>query len=120
MSIELTGGQLDAGDPEGQLVGVLGKISTDSGVNVHNETLGRPEHESVTNMGAVSAALSCGVMVTAIVPDWPAVSVSGSDDGETAESERPKFGVLDVPLTSLVTDAEARCVASPVYTARRE
>jgi len=70
-SIELTGGQADTGDPEGQLAGVVGRISTDSGVKVHDASLGRPEHESVTNMGDVRAVLSSGTTVTAMVPDPP-------------------------------------------------
>jgi hypothetical protein len=52
----------------GQLVGVVGRISTDSGVNAHVARLGRPEHERVTNMGDVSAALLTGTTDTAMVP----------------------------------------------------
>ena len=56
--MELTGGQLEAGEPVGQLRGVVGRISIDSGVNAHDDRAGSPEHESVMNMGAVRAALS--------------------------------------------------------------
>src|ERR1700728_3519052 len=91
--MELTGGQADAGEPEGQLAGVVGRISIDSGVKVQLASLGRPEHERVTNMGDVSAALSSGTTVTAMVPTLPAVSVSGSVEGATGASERVKLGV---------------------------
>ena len=91
--MELTGGQAEAGEPEGQLVGVVGRISTVSGVKVQLARVGSPEQESVTNMGDVSAALSSGMTVTAIVPALPAVSVSGSVDGATGASERVKLGV---------------------------
>ena len=82
-SMELTGGQADGGELEGQLAGVVARISTLSGVKVQLASLGRPEHESVTNMGAVRAALSSGITVTAMVPAWPAVSESGRVDGAT-------------------------------------
>ncbi len=113
--MELTGGHADAGEPEGQLAGVVGRISTVSGVKVHEASLGRPEHESVTNIGAVSAALSSGTTVTAMVPDWPAVRVRGSEEEATAASVIEKFGVaLAWPVALLVTEAELRCDASPV------
>jgi hypothetical protein len=76
--------------------------------------LGRPEHERVTNIGDVSAALSSGMTVTAIVPAWPAVSVRGSVDGATGASERVKLGVeLARAVALLVAEAELRCDASP-------
>ena len=107
--MELTGGQADAGDPEAQLAGVVGRISTDSGVKVHEDWLGRPAQESVMNIGAVSDALFSGTTVTAMVPDWPAVTVSGSDDGATAARVKLKFGVeLACPLTLLVAEVEPR------------
>ena len=59
-SMELTGGQLDAGEPEAQLVGVVGRISTVCGVKVHEAWMGRPEQESSTNIGDVRAVLSSG------------------------------------------------------------
>jgi hypothetical protein len=64
----LVGGQAEAGEPLAQLVGVVGKISTDSGVKVQLDCCGSPEQESVTNMGAVSEELLTGVMVTFSVP----------------------------------------------------
>src|SRR5208283_788538 len=107
ISIELTGGQLDTGAPAAQLAGVVGRISIDSGVNAHEESEGRPEQESVTNIGEVRAALSSGVMVTARVPAWPAVTLSGSVDGATAASERVKLGVgAATPVTSLDREVE--------------
>jgi hypothetical protein len=66
--MELTGGHADAGEPEGQLAGVVGRISNVAGVKAHEASLGRPEHERVTNIGAVRAALSSGTTVTAMVP----------------------------------------------------
>jgi hypothetical protein len=47
----------------------LGWISTFSGVKVQEDWSGRPEQESVTNRGAVSAELFTGVTETSIVPD---------------------------------------------------
>jgi hypothetical protein len=81
--MELVGGQLDAGDPDAQLVGVVARISTLSGVNVHDVSLGRPEQETVTNIGAVSVELFSGVTVMSDVPVWPGVSVMGNVVGET-------------------------------------
>jgi hypothetical protein len=112
--MELTGGQADGGELAGQVAGVVARISTLSGVKVQLASLGRPEHESVTNMGAVRAALSSGMTLTAIVPAWPAVSVSGRVDGATGASESVKLGVeLVTAETSLVAEAELRCDASP-------
>jgi len=107
--MELTGGQADGGEPEGQLAGVVGRISSDSGVKVQEARLGSPEQESVTNMGAVRAALSSGTTVTATVPELPFVTVSGSEEGETAASVMAKFGVeLAWPLTLLVIEDDFR------------
>ncbi len=112
--MELTGGHADAGEPEGQLAGVVGKISMDSGVNVQLDTLGSPEHERVTNIGEVSAALSSGTTVTAIVPALPAVRLSGSVEGATGASEREKPGVeLAWAVAFVPAEAELRCDASP-------
>src|SRR5580658_3127343 len=114
MSMELTGGQSEAGEPAAQLAGVVARISRDSGVNAHEDWLGKPEHERVTNMGAVRAALSSGVRVTAMVPESPAVTVSGSVEGATGARVMAKLGVeLLWPVTSLVGEIEMRCAASP-------
>lgn len=112
--MELTGGQAAGSEPEGQLVGVVDRISIDSGVKVHDDTLGRPEQESVTNIGEVRAELSSGVMVTAIVPDSPGLRLSGNVEGATAASESAKFGVeLVCPVALVKAEVEAVCVASP-------
>jgi hypothetical protein len=42
----------------------VGKISTFSGVNVHEDWSGNPEHDKVTNMGAGSALAFTGVIDT--------------------------------------------------------
>ncbi len=91
-TIELTGGHAEAGEPAGQLVGVVGRISTLSGLNVHDAWLGRPEHESVTNIGDVSAEGFTGTIVTLIVPALPAVSTRGSADGATGAKRQLKTG----------------------------
>jgi hypothetical protein len=118
--MELTGGQLATGEPLGQLAGVVGRISSVSGGKVQEDKLGSPEQDSVTNIGAVSAELSSGVIVTAIVPALPPVRVSGSVEGATGASETAKLGVaLVVPVTFAVSDREPTCDASPLYTARR-
>ena len=117
--MELTGGQFDAGEPVVQLTGVVGRISMVSGVKAHEARLGSPEQESVTNIGAVRAELSSGVMVTAIVPEAPAVTVSGSVEGATGASVMAKFGVEVVWVARFVViEAEPTCDESPVYTAR--
>jgi hypothetical protein len=79
----LVGGQADAGEPAAQLAGVVGRISRFSGVKVQEDWSGRPEQESVTNMGAVSVELFSGVTVTITVPAFPAVRVRGSVAGAT-------------------------------------
>jgi hypothetical protein len=42
----------------------VGRTSTFSGVNVHEDWSGKPEHDKVTNMGAGSALAFTGVMDT--------------------------------------------------------
>ena len=61
----------------------LGRISTFSGVKVQAASSGRPEQESVTNMGADSAELFSGVTEAVTVPDWPGVSESVAGETET-------------------------------------
>jgi hypothetical protein len=90
--MELVGGQLAGGDPAVQLVGVVARISRLSGVKVHDDSLGRPEQETVTNMGAVSEELFSGVIVTSAVPVWPGVSVIGKVVGETGAMLKSKPG----------------------------
>ena len=75
-----------AGEPAAQLAGVVGNISTLPGLKVHDAWLGNPEHESVTNIGDVSAEGFTGEIVTFTVPAAPAVSTRGSADGATAAS----------------------------------
>ena len=76
---------------------------------MHAACWGSPEHDSVMNMGAVSAALSIGVMVTLTVPACPAVSVRGIVAGDTAATLTAKFGVepLVCGRTSVELEAEA-------------
>ena len=93
--MELVGGQEAGGDPAVQLVGVDARISRFSGVKVQADSSGRPEQESVTNMGAVNVALFCGVMVTVAVPEFPGMRVSaGVEAGERLETETAKLGVV--------------------------
>jgi hypothetical protein len=47
----------------------LGAISTFSGVKMQAASSGRPEQERVTNIGAVSAELFCGITEATTVPD---------------------------------------------------
>ena len=75
--MELVGGQAEAGEPVGQLVGVVGWISNVTGVNEHCAWFGSPEQEMVMNMGVVSVELFTGVMVTVAEPAVPAESVLG-------------------------------------------
>jgi hypothetical protein len=55
------------------------RISTFSGAKTQAAWSGRPEQESVTNAGPLSAATydSSGTTVTVAVPDWPGVKVFG-------------------------------------------
>ena len=112
---ELTGGHALAGEPDGQLVGVAGRISTLFGLNAHEAWLGSPEQESVTNIGAESALGFTGRIVTLIVPALPAVKTSGSAEGATGASDSVKLGVVLVPACTVASnEAEAACVASPL------
>ena len=47
----------------------LGRISTFSGVKLHEDWSGKPEHDSVTNIGAVSVLAFTGVTETVTEPD---------------------------------------------------
>jgi len=62
---------------------VAGRISTPAGVKVQDASSGRPEQESVTDIGAVSDVLFSGVIATATVPDWPGVRESEVGATET-------------------------------------
>jgi hydrogenase maturation factor HypE len=73
----------------------FGRISMFSGVKVQEDSSGRAEQESVTNMGAVSEAAFTGVTEATSVPVWPGVRVS-----VTGAMEIPKLGT---ELTSAVT-----------------
>lgn len=93
---------------------VVDRSSTEPGVNVQEDSLGNPEQESVTNIGAESEELFSGTTVTAIVPELPAVSVSGKLEGEAAVSESEKFGVeLEVAETVAAEEVDALCAVSP-------
>ena len=63
-----------------------GRISMFSGVNAQEAWSGRPEHERVTNMGAVRAELFSGVTEAVMVPDWPGVRESVAGVTEIAKS----------------------------------
>jgi hypothetical protein len=77
--------------------------------------LGSPEHESVTNIGDVSAEGFTGTIDTLMVPELPAVSTNGNADGATGESTSWKLGVVEAwACTSVATDDEPRCVVSPL------
>jgi hypothetical protein len=84
ITIELVGGQAEGAEPLGQLSGVVGRISRFSGVEMHEAPSGSPEHEIVTNIGAVSVDVNSteGVTVMVAVPDWPAVRVRVFDEAE--------------------------------------
>jgi hypothetical protein len=73
----LMGGHAEAADPLGQLSGVVERISTFAGVKLQEASSGRPEQESVTNMGAVNVDVNStdGVTATVTVPAWPGVRV---------------------------------------------
>ena len=117
---ELTGGQAFAGEPDAQLVGVVGRISTLAGLNAQEAWFGSPEQESVTNMGAESAVGFTGSTVRFSVPALPAVSTKGSAEGATGVKASVKLGVPVVPTCTVESDeVEAVCVESPLYTARK-
>lgn len=115
MTMRLVGGQAEVGEPDGQLAGVVGRISTFSGAKLQDERLGKPAQERVTNMGAGRLELFSGVTVTLSEPVCPAVSVMGSDDGETGVRESWNPGVVLAVWAWIVAcvDIEDWCVASP-------
>lgn len=87
----LVGGQAEAGEPLGQLSGVVGRISRFSGVALQAAPSGRPEQESVTNIGAVNEEVNSTEGTTVMVkePDWPAVRVrvlAADEEGEKLET----------------------------------
>jgi hypothetical protein len=87
---ELVGGQAEAGEPLGQLSGVVERISRFSGVGTQVAPSGRPEQEIETDIGAANAEVNStdGVTVTVADPDWPGVRVSVPavvDEGEILE-----------------------------------
>jgi hypothetical protein len=75
---ELVGGQAEAGEPLGQLSGVVERISRFSGVGTQVAPSGSPEQEIETDIGAANAEVNStdGVTVTVADPDWPGVRVS--------------------------------------------
>ena len=82
-----------------------------SGVNVHDAWSGSPEHDSVTNIGAVSDEAFTGVTDAVTVPDCPCAKemVAGAIAIE-------KSGVVPVAARTGVTcERELWCVVSPVY-----
>lgn len=110
------GGQAEAAEPVGQVVGVVDDIATLPGVNEQAAWLGRPEQESVTNMGEVSVALPTGVTVTVTVPVVPGVSVMGNVEGETGVRLNWKLGLALVVarvFTWVLSEADASCAESP-------
>jgi hypothetical protein len=87
----------------------LGRIWIFSGVNAQEDWSGRPEQESVTNIGAVRFWELTGVMVVVIDPDWPGVRVIVA--GATATV---KLGaVLVWASTRAKWEREGRWDASP-------
>jgi len=88
----------------------LGSISIFSGVNVQDDWSGSPEHESVTNIGAVRDEAFTGVSEAVSDPDWPCFR-------ERVAGETPieKSGVVPVTARTGVTcDTEVKCVVSPM------
>ena len=87
----------------------LGRISILAGVKVQEDWSGRPEQESVTNMGAVSTELFSGVMEAVTLPEVPGVS-----DSVAGATEIWKSGVV-VACAWIDADGETdvRCVVSP-------
>jgi hypothetical protein len=73
----LVGGHAEGREPLGQLPGVVERISRFSGVALQAAPSGRPEQESVTNMGAVNVEVysTDGATVMVNDPAWPAVRV---------------------------------------------
>ena len=81
-----------------------------SGENVQDDWSGSPEQESVTNIGAVRDEALMGVIVAAMVPDWPGVSVTLA--GAT-EMEKSGVATVAAAATGLISDMEAAWSASP-------
>src|ERR1700678_456647 len=88
---------------------VLGRISMFSGLKTQEDWSGRPEQESVTNIGAVSAEAFSGAMEAVMVPELPGMRVSVA-----GEMEIWKLGVVESsPWTLAEGETEARWVVSP-------
>ena len=88
----------------------LGRISRFSGVKLQDDWSGKPEQESVTNMGDVRPPLFSGVMDATTVPDWPGVR-----EIEAGATEIWKSGVaLAWARTPLNSETERMCDSSPV------
>jgi hypothetical protein len=100
---------------------VVERISTFSGVKPQVAPSGRPEQESVTNIGAVSVAANPGNGMTDTVadPDWPAVRVfMGFVAGVISETAGIKSHSA-VTFTGTVADVEAWLVESAIKFALR-
>jgi hypothetical protein len=108
--MELVGGHAEGSEPLGQLPGVVERISRFSGMALQVAPSGRPEQESVTNKGTVSALEFTGVTEAMSVPVWPGVRVS-----VTGAMVIPKLGVeLSSACTSSGCETEPECVESPL------
>jgi hypothetical protein len=95
---------------------VVERISTFSGVKEQVAPSGRPEQESVTNIGAVSVAANPGkgITETVAVPDWPAVRVF---TGEVAGVKFEAAGIKShdaVTLTDAAVEVEPEFVELPI------
>jgi len=108
----LVGGQEEAGEPLGQLSGVVERISRFSGVALQAAPSGSPEQESVTNIGAVNEEVNSTEGTTVMVndPDWPAVRVrvlAVVEDGVKLERATVNSHTV-VTLTSTGVEVEAK------------
>jgi hypothetical protein len=110
--MELVGGHAEGSEPLGQLSVVVGSISRFSGVAMQEAPSGRPEQESVTNIGAVNVEVysTDGATVTVSDPVWPAVRVRVFAEVEAGVIlERATVNSHSVAtLTSTAVDVEAR------------
>ena len=109
---ELVGGQAEAGEPLGQLSGVVERISRFSGVGTQVAPSGRPEQEIETDIGAANAEVNStdGVTVTVADPDWPGVRVSVPavvDEGEIFEMATVNSHSVAMLTTIAGVDMEA-------------
>jgi hypothetical protein len=109
----LVGGHDEAGEPLGQLAGVVERISTFSGVALQVAPSGSPVQARVTNMGAVNVEVKSaddGATVIVNEPAWPALRVrvlAAEEEGVKLETPTVNSHCV-VTLTGTADEVEVK------------